>query len=71
MTSSRMSRISSTPLLEAASISSTSVADPASMERQAAHSPQGPEAVGWRQLTALAKILAQVVLPVPREPQNR
>ena len=71
MTSSRISRMSSTPLLEAASISSTSVAAPLSMERQAAHSPQGPAAVGCSQLTAFASILAQDVLPVPREPQNR
>ena len=30
--------------------------------------PQGSPALGERQLTALAKILAQVVLPVPRVP---
>ncbi len=61
----------STPLLEAASISSTSVVVPASMARQAAHSPQGLPSCGSRQLTAFANILAQLVFPVPREPQNR
>ena len=35
------------------------------------HSPQGSPSLGCRQLTARAKILAQVVLPVPREPVNR
>ena len=63
--------MASTPLLEAASISSTSVAVPFSIASHAAHLPQGLPFTGERQLTALARILAQVVLPVPREPQNR
>ena len=70
-TSSRMSRILSTPLLEAASISSTSVALPASIERQASQARHGEPFCGFSQLTALARIFAQVVFPVPREPQNK
>jgi len=35
------------------------------MPLQISHSPQGSPPLGWRQLTALAKIFAQVVLPVP------
>ena len=61
----------STPLLEAASISSTSVAVPASIDRQASHRLHGLPFTGDSQLTALARILAQVVFPVPREPQKR
>ena len=71
MTSSRRSRMLSTPLLEAASISTTSMMEPASIPRQTSHSLQGSPSLGCRQLTALARILAQVVLPVPREPVNR
>ena len=63
--------MSSTPLLEAASISTTSKMLPSSMPRQTGHWPQGSPFCGSRQLTALAKILAQVVLPVPRTPVNR
>ena len=40
------------------------------MPRQTAHSLQGLPSRGERQLTALAKILAQVVFPVPRVPEN-
>ena len=69
--SSRSARTFSTPLLEAASISTTSRTLPSSMPRQAAHSPQGSPFTGCRQLTALASILAQVVLPVPRVPTKR
>ena len=39
--------------------------------RQASHSPQGFPPTGCSQLTTLARILAQVVLPVPREPKKR
>jgi len=38
---------------------------------QAAHLLQGLPSIGDKQLTALASIFAQVVLPVPLEPQNR
>ena len=41
------------------------------MPTQAGHFPQGLPWMGDWQLTALAKILAQVVLPVPRVPVNR
>ena len=40
--------------------------------RQLSHSLQAsPPSVGLRQLIALAKMRAQVVLPTPRGPQNR
>ena len=58
-------------LLEAASIATTSRMLPLSIPLQISHSPQGSPFWGCRQLTALAKILAQVVLPVPRTPVNR
>ena len=64
--SSRRSRMSSTLLLEAASISETSRTVPSSMPRQTSQTPQGSGLEWSRQLMALAKILAQVVLPVPR-----
>ena len=41
------------------------------MARQASHTLQGLPLSGWRQLTAYARILAQLVLPVPREPVKR
>ena len=63
--------MSSTPLFDAASISMMSMTEPESMPLQISHSPQGSGLEVSRQLTALAKILAQVVLPVPRVPVNR
>ena len=44
---------------------------PDAMLRQLSHSPQGLPSTGCSQLTAFAKILAIVVFPVPRVPQNR
>ena len=41
---------------------------PSSMARQDGHTPQGSPWFGFSQLTALARILAQEVLPVPRLP---
>jgi len=41
------------------------------MLRQALHLLQGFPFSGFKQFTAFARILAQVVLPVPREPVNR
>ena len=58
-------------LLEAASISATSVTAPESIPRQISHSLQGSPSTGCRQLTALARIFAQEVFPVPRDPVNR
>ena len=61
-----MSRILETPLLEAASISITFMDVPSAILRQDSHSPQGLPSTGCSQLTALAKIFATVVFPVPR-----
>ena len=69
--SSKMARMSSTPLLEAASSSSTSRIDPLRMPRQAGHWLQGLPSWGFSQFTARASNLAQEVLPVPRVPVNR
>ena len=41
------------------------------MPTQEGHWQQGSPSIGCSQLTALAKILAQVVLPVPRVPVKR
>ena len=41
------------------------------MALHASQQLQGFPLSGCRQLTALAKILAQLVLPVPREPVNK
>ena len=70
-TSSLISRILSTPLLDAASISSTSVAEPLSIDRQASQQLHGLPFTGDSQFIAFASIFAQVVFPVPREPQKR
>ncbi len=69
--SSRRARICSTPLLEAASSSSTSRNPPLSIPRQLGQRLQGFPFSGCSQFTALARILAQVVFPVPRVPVNR
>ena len=70
-TRSRSSRISSIPRLEAASISITSSALPATMRRQASQSPHGAAVGPWSQLRAMARTSAVLVFPVPRGPQNR
>ena len=67
----RISRTSSTPLLDAASISMTFRELPAAIFLQDGHSPQGLPLFGCSQFTARAKIFATLVLPVPRVPQNR
>ena len=69
--SSRMARMSSTRLLEAASSSSTSRMEPFSIPRQAGQALQGLPSTGCSQFTARASSLAQEVLPVPRVPVNR
>ena len=71
LTFSRRSRISSTPLLEAASISITSMLFSFLSCKHTSHSPQGSPSTGCRQLMARESTLAAVVLPVPRVPQNR
>src|SRR3989344_636151 len=77
---SRRSRISSIPLLLAASISSKSKCLASFIARQVSHSLQGSPnfrseffwffAIRW-QLIALAKILAVEVFPIPRGPEKR
>ena len=67
------SRMLSTPVLEAASISITSRALPAAMEVQSSQTPQG-SGVGPSapmQLSERARMRALEVLPVPRGPLNR
>ena len=70
-TSSLSVLMSSIPLSLAASISTTSVAEPRSIMRQLSQTPQGSPSFGSSQLTAFASIFAQEVLPVPLEPQKR
>ena len=70
LTLSLSSLILSTPLLEAASISITSMKVPSLIAMQFAQCPQG-RSPSDRQFTALARILAVVVLPVPLVPQKR
>ncbi len=73
-TLSRRSRMSSMPRLEAASISTTSIALPRRMAWQCGQVPSG-SAVALpcpaSQLRAMARILAVEVLPVPRGPVKR
>ncbi len=71
-TRSRNSRTSSTELLEAASISTTSSDVAFWIDTHDSHVPHG-ETVGppfW-QFSEAARIFAMDVLPVPREPTNR
>ena len=68
-----ISRMLSTPVLLAASISIVSNAVPLAMVKQASHLPQG-SGVGRslvRQFKDFAKILALDVFPVPLGPVNR
>jgi len=69
--SSRICLMLSTPLLDAASISITFMALPLVIPRHVSHSLQGLPSTGCSQLTALAKIFATLVLPVPLVPQKR
>ncbi len=73
MARSRRLRASSTPRLEAASISMTSSdVCPLQMRLQLSQAPQGsPSSVRSGQLSAMASTLATVVFPTPRGPQNR
>ena len=70
-TSSRISRILSTPLFEAASISITFIEVPELIALQLSHTPQGLPFTGCSQFTAFANIFATDVLPVPLVPQKR
>ena len=72
LTRSTRSRIVSTPLFDAASISTRSLKVPAAMATQFSQVPSGsPSAPRSRQLSALARMRAVVVLPVPRGPEKR
>ena len=70
-TFSRSSRMSSTELLEAASISTTSSEVPAMIAWQAGSSGEKSVRGPSLALSAQASSLAMLVLPVPREPTNR
>jgi hypothetical protein len=63
--------MSSTELLEAASISITSIDVALAIETQDSHTPHGVTVGPCSQLRLAARILAVLVLPVPREPTNR
>ena len=68
---SRSSRTSSMPRLLAASISIRSSAAPALIASQGRQALQGSPSRSSPQFTALARMRAVVVLPVPRGPANR
>ncbi|GAO05620.1 hypothetical protein PSR1_04535 [Anaeromyxobacter sp. PSR-1] len=70
-TASTMSRTLSTPLLEAASISTTSTARPSAISTQGVQTPHGSAVGPFSQLSAFATRRAVVVLPTPRGPVNR
>ena len=63
-----ISLISSTPLLDAASISIISAFSLKCL--QLSHSLHGPSDVGFKQFMALAKTLAVLVFPVPLGPEK-
>src|SRR3712207_2180057 len=63
--------MSSTELFEAASISITSSDVALAIERQESQRPQGSTVGPCSQFRQAARILAMLVLPVPREPTNR
>ena len=65
------SRMSSTPLLDAASSSCTSKLVPASTATHDAHSQHGSPSTGRSQFRTLARMRADDVFPVPRGPLNR
>ena len=63
--------MASTPLLEAASISCTSSEVPWAISVHDVHIPHGSPSAGAAQLSALARIRAEDVLPVPRGPAEQ
>ena len=68
---SRSSRMLSTPLFDAASISCTSTLVPAVISRQASHTLHGVGVGALIAGQALARMRAAVVLPTPRAPVKR
>ena len=62
------SRTLSIPVLDAASISSTSMSRPCAISRHASHSPHGSASGPLRQFRQRARMRAIVVLPTPRGP---
>src|SRR4051812_42630142 len=70
-TESRSSRMSSTELLEAASISMTSIDVALAIATHESQTPHGSTVGPCSQFRHAASILAIEVLPVPREPTNR
>jgi hypothetical protein len=68
---SRSSRICSTPLLDAPSISNISTALPEAISLQDRHWLQGTGVGPFSQFMALATMRAIVVFPVPLGPENR
>src|SRR5699024_9150875 len=70
-TLSRISLMSSTLVFEAASISITSEIVPSKIPKQALHSLHGSFVGACSQFIVCAKILAALVLPVPRGPENK
>ena len=70
-TFSNKSRVSSTPVRDAASTSIKSTNRPSSTEMQELHLSQGFELTPFSQFRHFAKILASVVLPTPRVPVKR
>ena len=63
--------MSSTEWFDAASISITSIDEPAAIEVHASHVPHGSSVGPLTQLRERARIFAIEVLPVPREPTKR
>ena len=63
--------MSSTELLEAASISITSSEVALAIATHESQVPQGDVVGPFTQFRQAARILAMLVLPVPREPTNR
>src|SRR5690554_2496707 len=69
-TLSLKSLISSTPVLDAASISIISGTSPLSIPKQTSHWPHGSLTGAYKQLSVLATILATDVFPVPLGPEK-
>ena len=59
------------PRFDAASISKTSIEEPSVILRQLSQVPHGSGVGPCTQLSAMARIFAVLVLPVPRGPAKR